>query len=304
MSGLEKLGAMQSLLRDDVNQIATMWAIPHKAWVQKSRPFDGDNMFHGLWVGDGKLTKRGTRVAVKAFCGPTEIKEYETEVKCLNVIRNVPHTQRLIVAKRQPGAVGDVGAIVSLLQEGTSKSVRRMDDLRTMGRQMLQTLIGLHDIRIIHRDIKPSNILWNSTLRQATLIDFGLATEGILEKLSPSDSRKFSLGSTTVVTSDGIVGTVGYQAPELLTGNRYTSKIDVYSLGMTLSNLVRDAEIDDCETLTDVVRHMTNPEPSERFTASVALQHAFFAIEQRRDTIIDQQWAKANSLSCCGDSQT
>jgi serine/threonine protein kinase len=33
--------------------------------------------------------------------------------------------------------------------------------------------------------------------------------------------------------SDGIVGTDGYQAPELLAGTRYTSKIDVYSLAVT-----------------------------------------------------------------------
>jgi hypothetical protein len=250
---------MESLLREDVLQLATMWAIPHQSWVNKSRAFDGDHMFHGLWVGDGTLAQSGTRVAIKAFCGATEIKEYETETKLLTAIMKVPHTQRLIVARRQSCAAkadDDVAAVVSLLQAGTSKSIRRLEDLRTMGRRMLEALMGLHNIGIIHRDIKPSNILWDSWRREATLIDFGLATEGTFERLSTSDTRKFSEGSSTstVLTSDGIVGIDGYQAPELLAGNRYTSEIDVYSLGVTLSNLARDARIDGLETLTEAVR--------------------------------------------------
>lgn len=54
VSGLEKRNAMQSLLRDEVHQIATMWAIPEKSWVHRSRPFDGDHMFYGRWIGDSK----------------------------------------------------------------------------------------------------------------------------------------------------------------------------------------------------------------------------------------------------------
>jgi serine/threonine protein kinase len=130
-----------------------------------------------------------------------------------------------------------------------------------MGRQDVGSTMGLYAIRIIHRDIKPSNILWDdSRRRQATLVDFGRPTEDSLEKLSPSDGRKFSEfseGSRTVVTSDGIVGTDGYQA-----GSRYTTKIDVFSLGVTLSSLARDAGIDSCEALTE----------------AVALQHSFFAL--------------------------
>jgi hypothetical protein len=111
-----------------VHQIATMWAVPYEAWEQNSIPFNGDHMFHGQWVGDEKCAKRGTHVAAKAFCGSTEIEEYETEKNILNAIGNVPYTQRLIVAKRQRGA-GEVAAVVSLLQEGTAESVQRMDDL-------------------------------------------------------------------------------------------------------------------------------------------------------------------------------
>jgi serine/threonine protein kinase len=150
----------------------------------------------GEWIGDEKLAKRGTCVAVKAFCGSTEFLEYETETEAIGCDQESAAYTTVVYCKTAVGSggAGDVAAVVSFLQEGTSKSIGRIDDdLRTMGRQMLEALMGLHAIRIIHRaDIKPSNILWDdSRRRQAILIDFGRATEGTLEKLFPSDGRKF-----------------------------------------------------------------------------------------------------------------
>ena len=73
-------------------------------------------------------------------------------------------------------------------------------------------------MNIVHRDIKPDNIMItdNNTVR---LIDFGLS------KMSKKKQM------TTVA------GTPFYMAPEVLEGG-YTSKADMWSLGVLLYTLV------------------------------------------------------------------
>jgi len=83
----------------------------------------------------------------------------------------------------------------------------------------------LHDgcrDRIIHCDVKPENILLDESLRPK-LADFGMA------KLV---GRGFSRALTTMR------GTMGYLAPEWIGGAAVTPKVDVYSYGMVLLELV------------------------------------------------------------------
>ena len=81
-----------------------------------------------------------------------------------------------------------------------------------------------HECRsnIIHCDIKPENILLAGDFTPK-VSDFGLA------KLMGKDVSR-------VITQ--IRGTRGYLAPEWLTNSTLTSKVDVYSFGMTLLELI------------------------------------------------------------------
>ncbi|XP_059064637.1 G-type lectin S-receptor-like serine/threonine-protein kinase At2g19130 [Cryptomeria japonica] len=86
-------------------------------------------------------------------------------------------------------------------------------------------LLYLHEQcseRIIHGDIKPENILLDKDFTPK-LGDFGLA------KLVGRDFSK-------VVTATR--GTRGYLAPEWLSGLPITPKVDVYSFGMTLLEII------------------------------------------------------------------
>ena len=80
----------------------------------------------------------------------------------------------------------------------------------------------LHQSGVAHRDLKPANLL--VTRRWGVKVcDFGL-------------SRRFDNGEHGVEGSmtANVAGTVAYSAPELLQGERYTEKIDVYSWSLVL----------------------------------------------------------------------
>ncbi|MCL7033148.1 hypothetical protein MKW94_026763 [Papaver nudicaule] len=86
-------------------------------------------------------------------------------------------------------------------------------------------LMYLHEecsTQIIHCDIKPQNILLDDSLT-ARIADFGLA------KLLMSNQTR---------TSTGIRGTRGYVAPEWFRNTPVSSKVDVYSFGVMLLEII------------------------------------------------------------------
>ena len=93
----------------------------------------------------------------------------------------------------------------------------------TIWRYALQLLLGLHTIhqrRVVHRDIKPHNIFLGAD-DTVKIGDFGV-------------SRVLSETANLATT---LVGSPGYLAPELCSGDPYNEKADIWALGVTLVEL-------------------------------------------------------------------
>jgi len=79
-----------------------------------------------------------------------------------------------------------------------------------------------HDNAIVHRDIKPSNILYNRATKTVKVSDFGIARI--------ADSKQTQTGV--------VMGSPSFMSPEQIRGERLTGKSDIFSLGVSLYQLL------------------------------------------------------------------
>jgi serine/threonine protein kinase/ligand-binding sensor domain-containing protein len=131
-----------------------------------------------------------------------------------------------------------IAYIVMELLDGHSlaEELRRRPGL-SLGRaaaivsQICEALEAAHAVGIIHRDIKPDNIFLHETPEGeiVKVVDFGIA------KLVGGDTNE---DMETLTRTGGIVGTPVYMAPERLNGHPCDGKSDVYSVGVTLYQML------------------------------------------------------------------
>lgn len=157
---------------------------------------------------------------------------------------------------------------------------------REITRQLIHAAMFMHSHGIIHRDLKPENIVLTTRDDDSPIkvIDFGLAKLFSADKMSSRD-----IGSNAV-TANTVVGSAGYQAPEILVGGGYSFTVDYWSIGAVLyvmltCELLPDEAVhgslsenkieqmlgrESCEDVSeeakDIIRHLLDPDPKRRLS--------------------------------------
>ncbi|GAA2722897.1 protein kinase domain-containing protein [Actinocorallia aurantiaca] len=106
-----------------------------------------------------------------------------------------------------------------LLEERTF-SVRETLEL---GAKIIEALRAAHAAEVIHRDVKPSNVMVLPDGR-VKICDFGIAK---------------ARDSTKGLTADGMLGTYAYIAPERIQRAKTDARVDLYSFGIVMYELLR-----------------------------------------------------------------
>ncbi|KAH8504817.1 hypothetical protein H0E87_012164 [Populus deltoides] len=178
----------------------------------------------------------GTKIAVKRMesgvISSKAIDEFQAEIAVLSKVRHrhlvsllgysVEGYERILVYEYMPQ-----GALSKHLFHWKSSKLeplswkRRLNIALDVARGM-EYLHNLAHRSFIHRDLKSSNILLGDDFR-AKVSDFGLV------KLAPD-------GEKSMVTR--LAGTFGYLAPEYAVTGKITTKVDVFSFGIVLMELL------------------------------------------------------------------
>jgi len=106
---------------------------------------------------------------------------------------------------------------------------------------------------IIHRDIKPANIFLSDS-EDFKLGDFGVA--------------RMASASTGASTR---AGTVNYMAPEVFRGEKYTSNVDTYSLGLVMYQLLNANRLPFCPPYPDAMTPDQREQANARRLSGAAL---------------------------------
>ncbi|CAA0809369.1 Probable receptor protein kinase TMK1 [Striga hermonthica] len=178
----------------------------------------------------------GTKIAVKRMeCGVIAGKgtaEFKSEIAVLTKVRHrhlvallgycLDGNEKLLVYEYMPQ-----GTLSRHLFGWGEEGLRPLEWTRRLSLALdvargVEYLHGLAHQSFIHRDLKPSNILLGDDMR-AKVADFGLV------RLAPE-------GKGSIETR--IAGTFGYLAPEYAVTGRVTTKVDVFSFGVILMELI------------------------------------------------------------------
>ena len=128
-----------------------------------------------------------------------------------------------------------------------------------------------HTMGVVHRDIKPANIMYEPDSDVAKVTDFGIA------RITDSSRTKTGM----------VLGTPSYMSPEQLAGKRIDGRSDIFSLGVTLYQMLSGQLPFTGESMTQLMFSIAN-------TPHAPIRSVNAALPPWIDAVIDKALAKDN----------
>ncbi|XP_064209655.1 LIM domain kinase 2 [Anguilla rostrata] len=215
------------------------------------RPCD---LIHGEVLGKGffgqaiKVTHKATgEVMVMKELIRCDEETQKTFLKEVKVMRSLDHPNVLkfigVLYKDKR-----LNLITEYIEGGTLKDfIRDMDPFPwkqrvSFAKGIASGMAYLHSMSIIHRDLNSHNCLVKLD-NTVVVADFGLSRLVVEEKTRPPPAEKPSNKKRNLRKIDRrkrytVVGNPYWMAPEMLNGKRYDEKVDVFSFGILLCEII------------------------------------------------------------------
>jgi serine/threonine-protein kinase len=120
-----------------------------------------------------------------------------------------------------------------------------LKDVFTIGALVAEALDYAHKLKVVHRDVKPANIIYDQESGQLKVTDFGIACL--------TDNSKTRTGT--------VLGSPFYMSPEQISGQRVDGRSDLFSLGVTLYQLLSGKLPFEADSLTTLMYKIANDKP-------------------------------------------
>ena len=150
-----------------------------------------------------------------------------------------------------------------LLSSRVTRGPLPVREVIEIGIQVADALDEAHSRGIIHRDIKSGNLM-RTERGLVKVLDFGLA-----KFISNGSARDVTQAQMTMAGM--VVGTVSYMAPEQALGRAIDHRVDLFSLGVVLFELMTGRMPFEGTTPTEIIDHILHetPVPPSRYNAAV-----------------------------------
>src|SRR5262249_15313078 len=125
--------------------------------------------------------------------------------------------------------------------------------------QIAKGLAAAHEKGIVHRDLKPENLFLTKDGR-VKILDFGLAKL----KVEGGESGQTDMNTVSGGTQPGgVLGTMGYMAPEQVRGKAADRRSDLFAFGTILYEMLSGQKAFRGDTAADTITAILTKEPPD-----------------------------------------